>query len=72
METLNYFSSFAADGLLYEAADLLPAATLDDMVETFIENSKYEGVAYAVPDLASARLFFYNEDIFCSGRTDRS
>ena len=61
---LNYFSSFAADGLLYEAADLLPASTLDDMVETFIENSKYEGVAYAVPDLASARLFFYNEDIF--------
>ena len=61
---LNYFSSFAADGLLYEASDLLPAATLDDMVETFIENSKYEGTAYAVPDLASARLFFYNTDIF--------
>lgn len=61
---LNYFSSFAADGLLYPAEDLLPAETLDDMVETFIENSKYEGVAYAVPDLASARLFFYNTDIF--------
>lgn len=61
---LNYFSSFAADGLLYEASDLLPAATLDDMVETFIENSKYEGTAFAVPDLASARLFFYNTDIF--------
>jgi multiple sugar transport system substrate-binding protein len=61
---LNYFSSFAADGLLYRADELIPAATLDDMVETFIENSKYEGVAYAVPDLASARLFFYNVDIF--------
>jgi multiple sugar transport system substrate-binding protein len=61
---LNYFSSFAADGLLYPAEDLLPAETLDDMVETFIENSKYEGTAYAVPDLASARLFFYNTDIF--------
>ena len=61
---LNYFSSFAADGLLYRADELLPAETLDDMVETFIENSKYEGVAYAVPDLASARLFFYNADIF--------
>jgi len=61
---LNYFSSFAADGLLYTADELLPAATLDDMVETFIENSKYEGTAYAVPDLASARLFFYNKDIF--------
>lgn len=61
---LNYFSSFAADGLLYRADELVPADVLDDMVETFIENSKYEGVAYAVPDLASARLFFYNTDIF--------
>ncbi|MFM1779452.1 MAG: hypothetical protein RIS51_597 [Actinomycetota bacterium] len=60
---LNYFSSFAADGLLYTAEELLPAEVLADMVPTFIENSKYEGTAYAVPDLASARLFFYNKDI---------
>ena len=61
---LNYFSSFAADGLLYRADELVPADVLADMVPTFIENSKYEGTAYAVPDLASARLFFYNKDIF--------
>jgi multiple sugar transport system substrate-binding protein len=61
---LNYFSSFAADDLLYRADELVPADVLADMVPTFIENSKYEGVAYAVPDLASARLFFYNKDIF--------
>lgn len=60
---LNYFSSFAADGLLYTAEELVPAEVLADMVPTFIENSKYEGTAYAVPDLASARLFFYNKDI---------
>ena len=60
---LNYFSSFAADGLLYTADELVPADVLADMVPTFIENSKYEGTAYAVPDLASARLFFYNKDI---------
>lgn len=60
---LNYFSSFAADGLLYRADELVPADVLADMVPTFIENSKYEGVAYAVPDLASARLFFYNKTI---------
>lgn len=60
---LNYFSSFAADGLLYRADELLPAEVLADMVPTFIENSKYDGTAYAVPDLASARLFFYNKDI---------
>jgi multiple sugar transport system substrate-binding protein len=61
---LNYFSSFAADDLLYRADELVPADVLADMVPTFIENSKYEGTAYAVPDLASARLFFYNKDIF--------
>lgn len=61
---LNYFSSFAADGLLYTADELLPQEVLADMVPTFIENSKYEGTAFAVPDLASARLFFYNKDIF--------
>ena len=61
---LNYFSSFAADDLLYTAEELVPADVLADMVPTFIENSKYDGVAYAVPDLASARLFFYNKDIF--------
>lgn len=60
---LNYFSSFAADGLLYRADELVPADVLADMVPTFIQNSEYEGTAYAVPDLASARLFFYNKDI---------
>lgn len=61
---LNYFSSFAADDLLYTAEELLPADVLADMIPTFMDNSKYNGTAYAVPDLASARLFFYNKDIF--------
>jgi multiple sugar transport system substrate-binding protein len=63
---LNYFSSFAADDLLYTAEELVPADVLADMVPTFIENSKYNGVAYALPDLASARLFFYNKDILAA------
>ena len=61
---LNYFSSFAADDLLYTADELLPADVLADMIPTFMDNSKYNGTAYAVPDLASARLFFYNKEIF--------
>ena len=28
-----------------------------------MNNSKYNGVAYALPDLASARALFYNKDI---------
>lgn len=61
---LNYFSSFAADDLLYTAEELVPADVLSDMIPTFMDNSKYNGTAYAVPDLASARLFFYNKAIF--------
>lgn len=61
---LNFFASFAADGLLYEASEIVSPEVLEDMIPTFMDNSTYEGVAYAVPDLASARLFFYNQDIF--------
>lgn len=61
---LNFFATFAADGLLYEASEIVSPEVLADMIPTFMDNSKYNGVAYAVPDLASARLFFYNQDIF--------
>ena len=55
---LNTFSDYAAQGLLYKAEDLFDAKTLADFVPAFIDNSKYDGTAYAVPDLASARMFF--------------
>ena len=60
---LNTFSDYAAAGLLYKVDDLFDAKTLSDFVPAFIDNSKYNGVAYAVPDLASARMFFYNKKI---------
>lgn len=61
---LNQFANLAADGLLYEASEIVSPEVLADMIPTFMDNSSYDGVAYAVPDLASARLFFYNQDIF--------
>jgi multiple sugar transport system substrate-binding protein len=60
---LNTFSDYAAQDLLYKATDLFDAKTLADFVPAFIDNSKYNGTAYAVPDLASARMFFYNKKI---------
>ncbi len=60
---LNTFSDYAAQDLLYKATDMFDAKTLADFVPAFIDNSKYNGVAYAVPDLASARMFFYNKKI---------
>jgi multiple sugar transport system substrate-binding protein len=57
------YSAAAAEGLLYRADEVVSKATLADIVPTFLNNSKYNGVAYAVPDLASARALFYNKDI---------
>jgi len=61
---LNTFSEFAAEGLLYKTSDLFTEAKLSDFVTAFRDNSKYNGVEYAVPDLASARMFFINKALF--------
>ena len=61
---LNTFSEFAAEDLLYKASDLFDATKLSDFVPAFRDNSKYKGVEYAVPDLASARMFFINKALF--------
>ena len=58
---LNTFSDYAAQGLLYRADEMFSATTLSDFVTAFRDNSKYNGVEYAVPDLASARMFFVNK-----------
>lgn len=63
---LNTFSEFAAEDLLYKASDLFDANVLSDFVTAFRNNSKYKGVEYAVPDLASARMFFYNKQLLYS------
>jgi len=57
------FAGEAAAGLLYRADQIVDAATLKDIIPAFMDNSKYKGTAYAVPDLASARAFFWNKDI---------
>ena len=58
------FAGEAAEGLLYKASEIVSPATLADIIPAFMTNSEYKGVAYAVPDLASARAFFYNKTIF--------
>jgi multiple sugar transport system substrate-binding protein len=57
------FAGEAADGLLYRADQIVSPKTLKDIIPAFRDNSKYNGVEYAVPDLASARAFFYNKKI---------
>ncbi len=57
------FAGEAAAGLLYRADQIVSGAVLKDIIPAFLDNSKYKGTAYAVPDLASARAFFWNKQL---------
>jgi len=61
---LNSFSSYAKDGLLYVAEQVLSAKTKEDFLEAFARGGEYQGQLYGFPILASARAFFYNQDLF--------
>jgi multiple sugar transport system substrate-binding protein len=61
---LNSFSSYAKDGLLYAADDVLSPKTRGDFLAAFAEGGTYQGKQYGFPILASARAFFYNKDLF--------
>jgi multiple sugar transport system substrate-binding protein len=61
---LNSFSSYAKDGLLYSAGEVLSPKTKDDFLDAFARGGEYQGKLYGFPVLASARAFFYNKDLF--------
>src|SRR5215468_5015552 len=61
---LNAFASYAKDGLLYSADEVLSAKTREDFLEPFARGGEYQGKLYGFPILASARAFFYNKDLF--------
>jgi hypothetical protein len=63
---LNSFSSYARDGLLYTADEVLSPTTRADFLEPFIRGGEYQGKLYGFPILSSARAFFYNRT--CSRR----
>ena len=65
-DILNYnsFSDFARDGLIYKASDVLSPNTLGDFTPTFVEQAKFKGEQYGLPFISSARLLFYNKDLF--------
>jgi multiple sugar transport system substrate-binding protein len=61
---LNAYASYAKDGLLYHADEVLPEAAKSDLLDAFVKSGTYEGKLYGFPDLSSARAFFYNKAIF--------
>ncbi len=60
---LNAFASYAKDGLLYPAADVLSPKTREDFLEAFARGGEYKGTLYGFPILSSARAFFYNTEL---------
>jgi multiple sugar transport system substrate-binding protein len=61
---LNAYASYAKDGLLYSADEVLPAAVKSDLLDAFVKSGTYQGKLYGMPDLSSARALFYNKDLF--------
>lgn len=61
---LNVYASYAADGLLYSADEVLSDEIEGDILDTFVEYGTYEDKFYGFPDLSSARALFYNADLF--------
>lgn len=57
------FSDFAEDGMLVPTKDALPADVYADIVPALLENAKYDGEAYGIPFIASARALFYNKEL---------
>jgi multiple sugar transport system substrate-binding protein len=60
---LNAFASYAKDGLLYSADEVLSPKTKDDFLAPFARGGQYKGTLYGFPILSSARAFFYNTDL---------
>jgi multiple sugar transport system substrate-binding protein len=60
---LNSFSSYARDGLLYTADEILSPKTRDDFLDPFARGGEYRGKLYGFPILSSARAFFYNRPL---------
>lgn len=69
-DLLNYnkFSDFARDDLVYKAQDVVSPGVLADFLPLFKEKAEYKGTQYGLPFISSARLFFYNKEIFAKAK----
>nr|WP_221333262.1 extracellular solute-binding protein [Nocardia transvalensis] len=61
---IDAYSTFAADGQLYPAADVVSPEVLSDIQPGFAKNASMDGTQWALPLFASTRTLFYNNDLF--------
>lgn len=58
----DYFTSYAQQGLLYAASDVLSDPS--NLLPVFAKQGTYNGVQYAMPWTTSSRTLFYNKKLF--------
>src|SRR4051812_29529083 len=63
---LNYnkFSAFSRAELIFKPKDVSSPKVLNDFLPLFADQAQYRGVQYGMTFISSARLLFYNKDIF--------
>jgi multiple sugar transport system substrate-binding protein len=65
----DYFSTYAQEGLLYPAKDVLTKSS--NLLPAFAKQGSYKGTQYGMPFTTSSRTLFYNKSIFsAAGITD--
>ncbi|MCI8304279.1 MAG: extracellular solute-binding protein, partial [Lawsonibacter sp.] len=60
---IDIFADYQADDLLRPIQDFVSDETYAKFYPAFLEQSNIDGTIWAIPDLASARAMYYNEDI---------
>jgi multiple sugar transport system substrate-binding protein len=60
----DYFSSYAQEGLLYPAKDVL--SNPGNLLPVFAKQGSFNGVQYGMPFTTSARTLFYNKKLFAA------
>ncbi|MFJ7278903.1 extracellular solute-binding protein [Kitasatospora sp. NPDC098663] len=58
------YADKVADDLLYKAEDVLSAGTRADLIPSFAQAGRVDGVQYGIPFVSSARALFYNKAVF--------
>jgi multiple sugar transport system substrate-binding protein len=60
----DYFSTYAQEGLLYSADQVLSKP--DNLLSVFKKQGSYQGKQYGMPFTTSARTLFYNKKLFAA------
>ena len=67
---IDVFADYVADDLLLPIQDCVSEETYAKMYPAFLEQSNIDGTIWAIPDLASARAMYYNQDILDEAGVD--